>query len=179
MRLGLPPEQVEWLVDLDIGGKTYIKTPYAVHKTMQSKKHMVSTTDITSFIEECGVRQRDTQGPQAFNSVEDILQTMLALDKAYNFYIRDDNQRLSAQAPITFADDTSTTAATQKALQRQADIICAFSTITGLRVEPKNMFSVVWSNSIHTPQNQTLITLASHINSHTLRTYTSDVWGNS
>jgi hypothetical protein len=103
---------------------------------MSRKYHMVSATDLISFISDCGVGQGDTQGPPAFLGVIDFLLTMLNLAKSHDFLIRDDNQRLSAQPAMIFADDSNTISSTLVQHQKQADIICMFSLITGLRIAP-------------------------------------------
>ena len=156
-RLGIPPDIVEWLVQIEVGGKSYIKTPYAVYKAASHEFYMVSETDLAYFISACGVGQGDTQGPPAFLGVIDILLTMLNLAKAHDFYTRDDNERLSPQPAMVFADDSNTISSTLTQHQRQADIICMFSLITGLRIAPEKMFSAVWQSTSANTTEQTLM----------------------
>jgi hypothetical protein len=124
---------------------------------MAHKYHMISATDLISFISDCGVGQEDTQGHPAFLGVIDIPLTMLNIAKSHDFYIRDDNQRLSAQPAMIFADDSNTISSTLEQHQKQADIICMFSLITGLRIAPEKMFSAVWVSSGTPITEQTLI----------------------
>ena len=143
-RMGVPETIVNWLINIDIGGRTYIKTPLAIHIAHTTETKKISDTILQYFIGECGVGQGDTQGPITYNVAIDILHTMLSLGLAEDYYTRDDNQRLRKQPAIGFADDFSTLAATKTTHQLQADIICAFCTITGLRIAPHKMHTTSW-----------------------------------
>jgi hypothetical protein len=48
-RLGIPDDIVNWLVEIDIGGKSYIKSPLAVHNAYSSPAYLFTATDTEYF----------------------------------------------------------------------------------------------------------------------------------
>jgi hypothetical protein len=84
-RLGIPDDIVNWLVEIDIGGKSYIKSPLAVHNTYSSPAYLVTAIDTEYFTGECRVRQGDDQGPLCFLALYNILLTMLHKSETAKF----------------------------------------------------------------------------------------------
>ena len=141
MRVGVPEDIAEWLIQLDIGGRAYIKSPWAQRQIGKGK--IISDTDCPFFEAETGVPQGSSEGACTWLILFDVLLTMLKLDEASDLYIADHLGALHRQWPTAFADDLMTYAATAEMNQRQADIIGIYCMMIGLEIAPNKMIARV------------------------------------
>jgi Reverse transcriptase (RNA-dependent DNA polymerase) len=124
--LGVPPEWVSFLIQLDIEGTTSVRLPvsqFAHDKAGQaglSHLQAFGATDIL-FPAERGVPQGDDASPFGWNAVYDILLRALTIQRRHN-------KDPSTQA-IAYADDLLSISSTIASLQQQADLVAAFAAI--------------------------------------------------
>ena len=136
-RIGVPDDIARWLVDLDIGGRSYIKSPWAQRKI--NKGQIITDTDCEYFIAENGVPQGSSEGAITWLVIFDVLLTMLRNGNTNDIFVRDAEGKLHTQWPTAFADDLMTYAATFKACQKQAWLTSGFCMLTGLEIAPSKM----------------------------------------
>ena len=125
-RLGVPPEWVSFLIQLDTEGTTSVRLPisqFAHDKAGQpglSRLQALGATDIL-FPAKRGVPQRDVASPFGWNAVYDILLRALTIQCRHT-------TDPSTQA-IAYADDLLSISSTIASLQQQADLVAAFAAI--------------------------------------------------
>jgi hypothetical protein len=136
-RLGVPPEIAQWLVDLDINGRAYVKSPWAKH--LIKGRERISQTSCTFFTPVTGVPQGSSEGGATWVALFDILLTMFRLDTPPDIYRVDTRGEASPQFPTAFADDLMTYASTPERMQAQADVMSVFCMMSGLEVAPAKM----------------------------------------
>ena len=149
-RVGVPEDIVEWLINLDIDGRSYIKSPWAQNKIKNGE--LITDTDCEYFTAVTGVPQGSSEGAIAWIIIFDVLLTMLHLGECTNFLIKNAQGTLCPQEPTAFADDLLTYAATLAQCQRQAKIVSSFCMLTGLEIAPAKMTARV----IYPPEKDTL-----------------------
>jgi hypothetical protein len=136
-RIGIPPDIADWLVRLDEGGSTYIKSPWSQGKI--PRRGTIASTSVPHIVQEVGVPQGSSEGGLTWLVIFDILLTMLHLGQASDFYIEDNDGQLHPQMPTAFADDLLTYASTPEMQQRQGTITSFFCMMTGLELKPSKM----------------------------------------
>jgi hypothetical protein len=136
-RVGVPDDVAQWLVDLDIGIKSFIKSPWAQAQT--KKNRLISRTTCPYFEQVMGVPQGSSEGGNTWLVIFDILLTMLKLRHVSRLYIQDTQGKLRPQNPTAFADDLLTYDPDQEGVQLHADVIPFFCMMTGLKIAPSKM----------------------------------------
>ena len=136
-RVGVPEDIVEWLVNLDIGGRCYIKSPWAQNQIR--KGQIISETTCGYFTAETGVPQGSSEGAITWLILFDVLLTLIRKATASDLYVRDPNGWLRKQWPTAFADDLMTYAASLEMAQYQAKLVSIFCMLTGLEIAPTKM----------------------------------------
>ena len=160
-RMGVPLDIAQYLVDMDIGGHTVVRTPFAL-KTLLHEGAEGIVRRALSFNAEKGTGQGDKTSPSFWNAVIDILFTTLASDPITgndNFYIQTPNNQNTTVNDVAYADDIFSFQGTLQALQRKADIISAFCIVAGIQISVTKLraFAVVWGNGNQHTTDQIMI----------------------
>ena len=155
IRIGIPPEIADYLVQLDEGGTTVLKTPFSLHHWKASPyQSTISTTPIPStyqseatdsdnpslhkiptFQAENGTGQGDVTSSTIWACFLDILLTMLHNDSLHNpSMLYGENGHQYPMQEIAYVDDIESSTFTSPAMQRKADIVSAFCIITGIQL---------------------------------------------
>jgi len=135
-RLGVPDDTLEWFLDLDHQGLTFIWSPHMADNceprseaAMRSKDgHFIHKSDL-GFVAQRGCGQGDTLSAAVFTAVYDILLTLLDPD--------------DQTSDIAYADDLTTMADTAAESQRRATLVSAFCAFTGLEMGPSKILALV------------------------------------
>jgi len=135
VRLGVPEHIASYLVGLDQGGTTVVRTPYTEkrfrrHGYSTFTKHHAPTP---SFEAEVGTGQGDVGSPLNWIAFFDILLCALEKPDENRPFIRFCH-RLLHITDTGYADDLVSGESTLAGLQRKADIVSAFAIIFGLDI---------------------------------------------
>ena len=151
-RLGVPPDIADYLVNIDVGGDTLIKTPHAKSVIAQLQKGQclrdVKVSDekakstantVRTFEARDGIGQGDSPSANAWIAIYDIL--LCALDEIeeepYRFLKRDGE--VSSCTAAAYADDLQTFSPTVAHAQAAIEIVSAFNCVTGFTTNVKKM----------------------------------------
>ena len=131
-RLGVPAPLVEWLILLDLGNHTVVRTGHSFSKWI---KHGIKGLEGLDFDAEMGCGQGDVSSPLTWVAVFDILLSVLEDDDPHGgFRLRRPNGTQYAAPDVCFADDLQSFAATLAQLQRKAELVAGYAAITGMRI---------------------------------------------
>ena len=125
---GVPAEFAEFIVGLEEGGQTAVRTPYSAD--IHHRKGLEGLTDPDDlgfpgiFEAERGTPQGDVSSPTSWTALYDILLRALRLQKQRTFQ---EDGFFSC-----FADDLVSMGTSTYSIQQQADLVSAFSLIFGL-----------------------------------------------
>jgi hypothetical protein len=134
IRIGVPVELMEMMVGMDIGGFTVLRSPKVLRYLHKFGMDGLKTS-LLYFIATIGTGQGGVEGPLSWNFVIDILLCALRdVNLNDHFYTRDAMGVNREARGRTFADDILSLLASHESLQRTADVVSAFSIITGIRV---------------------------------------------
>ena len=153
-RAGIPRKFAEYIVGMDSGGKIIVKTEYAqsllkkkgykglVNMGEDERKNQYFNRNTNEYEEfkkyfaaVMGCGQGDNPSSLNWKAFIDILNRAILLKTGIKpFYIRDIYGRLWRIKPIVFADDVRNQTVDGEDLQKEADILCAFCFIFGLRL---------------------------------------------
>jgi len=144
IRLGVPPDIADYLVNMDIGGDTLVKTAHAksvigklgkgnhlrdVRVTGDNSKS--TRESVQTFTARDGIGQGDSPSANAWSAIYDIL--LCALDEIeedpYRFQKRDGE--ISTCTAAAYADDLQTFSPTVEHAQAAIDLVSAFNCVTG------------------------------------------------
>ena len=125
-RVGIPADLAEWLVRLDAGSHTVVRTEHAFAQWILHGPKGLAGLD---FEPERGIGQGDVSSPLTWLAIYDILLAMLHSDDPHGgFRLWDPHKRKHYAAPdVGYADDLQSFAATLAQLQRKADVVSCFS----------------------------------------------------
>jgi hypothetical protein len=148
VRLGVPQEIATYLVGLDRGGTTVIRTPYT-EKRFRKRGYAQS---IPAFQAEVGTGQGDVGSPLNWIAFFDILLCALSSLNGERPMIRLSQQLLST-IETGYADDLVSGEATLQSLQRKADIVSAFAIVFGLDIAVTKLRAclIQWGQECPTP----------------------------
>ena len=135
VRLGVPPPVAEYMVGLDMGGTTVIRTPYT-ERRYQRRGHSTFTRSkrkTPSFVAEVGTGQGDVGSPLNWIAFFDILLCALDEDDTDRPLLRAKGS-LHRSRDTGYADDLVSITTTLSGLQRKADIVSAFAIMFGLDI---------------------------------------------
>ena len=94
-RVSVPEDIINWLVDMDVEGRAYIKSPWAQSHLDEHQK--ITGTKSPFFTQTTGVPQGSTEGGLSWLVIMDILLTMVKLHELSDIYIPDANDKLFRQ----------------------------------------------------------------------------------
>ena len=144
VRLGVPPDVDEYLVNIDRGGKTVVRTPHAQDTYWEGG---YDSLEALCFLAQLGAGQGTVDAPLNWNAVFDILLDALAtVPTDYRFHDIDCLQHYTVDTAA--ADDLLSACGTLQALQHKADIVSAFCIIFGLDIATTKLrtFHLQWGN---------------------------------
>ena len=138
-RLGVPAKVCEWLVGLDIEGKTVVRTPKArkIWDTLMQQSTNTTYEEAAEkfadlyFIAIRGVGQGDTPSSFIWDAFFDILLVALKLGSDTKFWVRAKGDKLVSLKDLAYADDSLAPCSDLVLLQRKANIVSAFCMIFG------------------------------------------------
>jgi hypothetical protein len=134
IRIGIPEELMELMVGLDIGGFTVLRSP-KVLRFLHKNGMAGLRTSLLYFVATIGTGQGGVEGPLSWNFVIDILLCALRDVKLNDHFFTRDAMGVNREARgRTFADDILSLLASHDSLQKTADVVSAFSILTGIRV---------------------------------------------
>ena len=165
-RLGVPPDVIEWLVELDTDGVTIVRSPFALANWALADYRSVLTplqppspplnpphSPLTSpFLAVRGTGQGNPDSPTCWNGVFDIALTALSIDAQargadHHATGLDGNSILGSENG--YADDLVSVHELATEIQRKADIMSAFCLICGVSLSHKKLRRVVQSWIAH------------------------------
>ena len=155
LRMGVPLEIAQYLVELDIGGTTIVKTPFAQG---QLKKQGISSKEALGFTAETGCAQGDPQSAISWNTFIDILLVALHDKNPNNAHFLNHHGLQVPQYQSAYVDDILSILYTSDDLQREANIVSAFTILSSMEISiPKlKAFRFNWGNP-NTPGIQNFI----------------------
>jgi hypothetical protein len=176
-RLGVPPDIAHWLTEMDVGGTTVVKTPFAQYMWQILKYHSVDSagtyppghlpaTDDSTLLEAfdaCrGTGQGDVTSPTCWIAIMDILLTALRQHDllAAGTRYRGDNTQMYNSEETSYADDLESLCASPQELQSKADIVSAFCILAGLQLSHGKLRRVMQA---HIPQDTPSTPLTVHV----------------
>ena len=132
-RAFIPSDLADWLLHLDTDGKIITRTPYALDCLRQNQLHsfrpFAENEPLSYFKAGGGVAQGDVHSPYVWRLFIDIL--LRALE-----HIRPlmDQFHTINTSDLGYADDIVSLTSSLKDLQSKADLVSAFSIITGISI---------------------------------------------
>ena len=159
-----PPDVAEYLVNIDRGGKTVVRTPHAQDTYWEGE---YDSLEALCFLAQLGAGQGTVDAPLNWNAVFDILLDALAtVPSDYRFHDIDCLQHSTVDTAA--ADDLLSACGTLQALQHKADIVSAFCIIFGLDIATTKLRTelvpIIATNLLHqTPMefvSQAMLTTA-------------------
>jgi len=167
-RLGVPWQVAEYLVSLDEGDSTVIKSPWAEdsfsklkykgftsHKpTLNGKPKKLGKLP-TKFTRQRGVAQGDVRSPPNWNAFYDIL--LCALDRLQDAdwcHFIGPTGAIHKSPPLGFVDDLVSSSCSVAGLQQQADLISVFALVFGLQISATKLRTFKFSPAPSPPGAQ-------------------------
>ena len=152
-RLGVPLEIAHWLTEMDVGGTTVVKTPFAQYMWQILKYHSVDTqgsyppghlpsTDDSTLLEAFdairGTGQGDVTSPTCWIAVMDILLTALRQhdQRGSGTHYRGDGTSMYTSEETSYADDLESICSTlrnsspKQILYRRSAFLLVFNSRT-------------------------------------------------
>ena len=166
IRGGVPLEVAEYMVHLDHGGTTVVKSPWATTNwtrdgygamqgnTPKEAKVRHKRRCVRVFRASRGAGQGDVSSPIVWAAAVDILNRALAMEGPLEgFYARMVDGEMELVIETTYADDMESKTATAAALQRKALIVQGFCHIFGITFSESKLrrTTSTWGQSIPTP----------------------------
>ena len=144
IRMGVPPEIAEWLVEIDESNTTIIKTPHATAKwDKQPYKNIhiiddtpgsTNPTTLPAFTARRGTGQGDVVSPNVWIAFLDILLHMLDKGNPSPTVTFGEGGNPRPAYDIAYVDDMESITTTNKEMQVKAEIVAAFCILTELEL---------------------------------------------
>jgi hypothetical protein len=138
VRMGVPPDMAKWIIDLDEGGATIIRTPLAQEQWSKYRHlpfNLIPTSLLPLFFSpERGVPQGGVLSPTNWTAFFDPLLVALADTEDENIHFQGLPGVMRPHKDPAFADDLNSASHRPDVMQRKADIVCAFALLMGLRI---------------------------------------------
>ena len=161
VRIGVPPDLAEYMVDMDIGGALLARSPLVVREIKCNKRAAVRRRGFTT---RRGAGQGDVPSALNYACFEDILLTALEIesrkaDEPGDFFVQNAEGDCSTIPEIGYSDDLISMKSTLSALQRSADIVSAFCILFDIQLSMAKFraFMILWSNSNRMTPDQLFI----------------------
>jgi ribonuclease HI len=153
-RLGVPKNISNFLVSLDEGGHTIVRTPYSQNKWNRKRyAGFPEGTEKTKalFLDAVrGTGQGDVGSPLNWDALFDILLCALSMVKENRFYTHGSTERLYPIPDIAYADDLLSGMSTMEGIQEKAKIVSAFAIVFGLDIAKTKLRSFIHnSHTLH------------------------------
>ena len=165
MRLGVPSELIEWLVELEMDARVSVRTLWTVGvwetEGLAGFAKESGTDDPFTFNPERGTGQGDISSPHTWVAVFDILLRALEEVKSEPFLLDCTGGGMHPAPEVGYADDLISLMGSLLGLQDKADMVSACSQLLGLTIaSPKlRVFRADWtSGSLSiTPEDGVLV----------------------
>ena len=142
VRLGIPVDIANYLISLDLGGDTTVKSLHASAIYHQLGKDLIRGKHTTpnraaSFRARDGIGQGDSTSGNGWLPLYDILLCMLDDNPEDPYFFRQDSQNVDPCSSFAYADDLNTVSPTLPHLQQTLDIVSAYNAIAGFSFNEK------------------------------------------
>ena len=152
VRLGVPSDIAEYMVAIDMGGVTVVRSPLAQEVLMKGGRDDLQRLGL-GFEAERGAGQGDVLSPANWSAVYDILISMLAdsTEEADVFYTQDIRGYARPSSRMAFADDFLSAAGTHEGLQKEANVVSAFALFSTMVISTAKLRAsrVMWGTASH------------------------------
>ena len=149
-RAFMPLDLADWLLQLDTDGRIIVRTPYALdnlrRNRLQHFQLQSSPTNPGYFQAGAGVSQGDVHSPYIWRLFIDIL--LCALEHLRPLL---DPFPTIQSSDFGYADDIISLACSLLNIQQKADIVSAFSIITGISISWSKLRATCHEWDVHTP----------------------------
>ena len=173
-RLGVPGDVADWLVEMDIGGVTVVRSPlaqerwetdgylsvtsYSIPPSVQPADMVYQKYDVRPFVCARGTGQGNPDSPTCWNAVFDIALTALEMDAEYRatvHYAAGADGTSYESSEVGYADDLVSLHDTATEIQRKAEVMSAFCVICGVTMSHKKLRRAVqdWLGVRHLPSD--------------------------
>ena len=158
IRVGVPAELAEYLVNMDAQGHLVVRTPLSMDILDKKGKDALEEEGLT-FKAGRGTGQGDKTSPLLWNSFCDILLCMLQEVSTGSFNIQDHQGNISKVPDIGYADDVISLACNMRTIQIKAEIMSAFTIYMGMEISADKLraFKIDWGNEYRPTDNQLTI----------------------
>lgn len=158
IRLGVPTELAEYLVNMDRSGLLVVRTPRSMDVLNRQGIDALQSEGLT-FSAGRGTGQGDKTSPLLWNAFCDILLCMLQEISEDAFNIQDHCGNIHEVPDIAYADDILSLAAKLKPLQLKAIIISAFTIFMGMEISTNKLraFEINWGNEFRPTDDEIII----------------------
>ena len=158
LRAGCTPEHAQWLAAMDVGERTFVRTPYLIGLSRKKLMALLQKNPSLAFSASKGTPQGDVVSPDIWTMFFDILLTALEMGAKEEYGFTDINGETFTTRDTAFADDLQSASRSLEGLQQKADIVSAFCIIFGLQLMPKKLraFRMDWT-SLQRPEEEKLL----------------------
>ena len=133
LRVGVPADMVEWLIDLDVDSSTVVRSAFATKLWDEGGRDNIDPS--LTFDPELGIGQGDVSSPLTWVVVFDILLCGLARVNHQGLFRLKSRSGSGYSAPdVAYADDLVSFASTLLGLQAKADLVTIAAKILGLTI---------------------------------------------
>jgi hypothetical protein len=150
----VPQHIAEYLVGIDVGGLTIVRTPLAIERWDKDGPSGFSENGesgkVASFSAGTGTGQGNIDSPLNWTAIMDILLRALQTANSHPFYVRTHTPQgfgLGETPDIAYADDLISLTSRLEGLQQKADVVCAFCLVFGLEIAVSKLraYKVHWT----------------------------------
>jgi len=147
IRLGVPEDVAQYLLDLDISAEMVIKTPLSVLVENEYGYDGLKQHNFT-FHPQQGTPQGGNEASLGYIGFSDILLTALSLTDTQDYPHLQLNDALTDTKPNAYVDDLNSVSSTLEGLQAKANVVSAFCCFFGIALNTKKFraFHVNWGN---------------------------------
>jgi hypothetical protein len=158
-RLHVPRELAKYIVDLDRGNSTVLRTPWAISLVKEHGHELYDALVRLQLVFERvrGTQQGGKSSPLNWVALFDMVLSGLDICSE-GLIVQDDCNEMHSVGEICFVDDLLTVQRSSEALQMQADVMSAFAVVFGLKfsVQKFRAMAVRWGNK-NRPLEDTII----------------------
>jgi ribonuclease HI len=146
LRIGVPFDIANYLVQLGIGGQSLIKSTLVTKAIIQKDS---KTLQQQYFTQETGTSQGDNQAAISFNCVTDILLVALSNERLNPIAFSTHDGECIDQESSAYVDDITSLHGTIEGIQREADIISAYCQLFGFELSFNKLkaYRIQWGNA--------------------------------
>jgi len=162
VRVGIPVDTAEYLVNLDGGGEVAVRSPLNETSNLDIGGWDNVREDGYMFRAGRGTGQGDPLSPLIFACCLDPLVCALADISDGSFFVQSLDQVSTVVPDIAYVDDAVSVTGTFEALQKKADVMSAFASLINIELSLKKLrtFAVQWGNPNRPDHDQLVVHIA-------------------